>query len=767
VDFLSAGFLFALPLVALPVLIHLLNRRQKQVIHWGAMQFLLESSTRRRRLWRIDDLIVMLLRALTVMLIVLALARPQLFSSWLGSPTGRDVTLIIDGSLSTSLRSGTGVVFDKIKERAADVVSEFQDGDNVRVMLSLGSPKWLTPVGTAASTETRQQLRQMIGELKPTQATADIASSVQTALASEPAVSSRTRYVIVVTDDCAHGWQSESAARWNAVQKTIEFAEVPTVVNVLTVTSGNSEIANLSVDRIEATRNIVGVDEPVTFTVDVRNSGESPGQPVAVRWSINDEPLGITSVPALQTGQTSTVQLQHAIKVPGAYRIQCRIDHTDDVKLDDSKAMVVEVTNKVPILIVQSTDGDRDELQYLLAALGRPEDSGNVTEIRASVFEPTLVRVHDLGTINPAAFRAVMIINPGSIPELVHRRLANYVSTGGGLWVSLGDHTDVATFNTEFYNANQGLSPLPIQAPLGNAADHEQFMLVSPPSAEYGPTRLLGDIQRLDIDDVRIYRHVPFVVGENNQARVLLETNLGRPLAIEGHMGDGRIILMGLPHDLDWSSLPLCRSYVAMVHEWLWHITEPLATRRNLLPGSPIRLPVSEVDRRGFDQADAVSVAHAEDSLPTTPAAVVEMPGGEKRVIHATGDGQSSAFVFRDTVFPGNYTVTLSGIDDGQFNQGTSSPFTVIRNASESDLKTLTAENRNELAKIGGIHFVSQPWSQPQGQVAGSTMQPIAGLLLIAFVLILLCELLLAGWSARQRFDPPQRRLREAAANID
>ena len=66
---LSPAFLWALPLVAVPVLIHLFARRQRGVIRWGAMEFLLTSAIPRRRFLRLRDLLLMLLRAAIVLAI--------------------------------------------------------------------------------------------------------------------------------------------------------------------------------------------------------------------------------------------------------------------------------------------------------------------------------------------------------------------------------------------------------------------------------------------------------------------------------------------------------------------------------------------------------------------------------------------------------------------------------------------------------------------------------------------------------------------------
>src|SRR5262245_3300553 len=98
--FLSAVFCWALPLVAVPIVIHLLHRRQQRVIRWGAMQFLVDSMRRRRRIWRLDDWLLMLLRTAALLALVLALARPLVRASWLGVGPQRDVILVLDVSMS-------------------------------------------------------------------------------------------------------------------------------------------------------------------------------------------------------------------------------------------------------------------------------------------------------------------------------------------------------------------------------------------------------------------------------------------------------------------------------------------------------------------------------------------------------------------------------------------------------------------------------------------------------------------------------------------
>src|SRR5947209_12929252 len=101
-SFLNFAMLAGLAGVAIPPIIHLLNRRRYDVVDWGAMQFLQVSETTRRRLL-IEEILLMLLRMGLIGLMVLALAIPQATSPFLAAVSGRanrDVVLIFDGSYS-------------------------------------------------------------------------------------------------------------------------------------------------------------------------------------------------------------------------------------------------------------------------------------------------------------------------------------------------------------------------------------------------------------------------------------------------------------------------------------------------------------------------------------------------------------------------------------------------------------------------------------------------------------------------------------------
>src|SRR5262245_42859820 len=95
-SFLQPWLLAALPLVALPLIIHLINQRRFQTIRWAAMMFLLSAQRMARGYSRLRQWLIMLFRMLVVAGLVLAVSRP-LASGWLGSVAGgkADTTIVL------------------------------------------------------------------------------------------------------------------------------------------------------------------------------------------------------------------------------------------------------------------------------------------------------------------------------------------------------------------------------------------------------------------------------------------------------------------------------------------------------------------------------------------------------------------------------------------------------------------------------------------------------------------------------------------------
>src|SRR5271155_1869287 len=100
--FLQPWVLLGLPLVFLPIIIHLLNRLRHRPKPWAAMRFLLSATRSSTSHAKLRQFLILLCRVLAVAMLVLFLARP-LAGGWLGwalSPAPDAILLLLDHSAS-------------------------------------------------------------------------------------------------------------------------------------------------------------------------------------------------------------------------------------------------------------------------------------------------------------------------------------------------------------------------------------------------------------------------------------------------------------------------------------------------------------------------------------------------------------------------------------------------------------------------------------------------------------------------------------------
>ncbi len=120
--FLNPLLLYALPLAAVPIIIHLLNRRRYKTVRWAAMEFLLRAMKRNRRRLRMEQWLILLLRTLAILLLVLLVARPQ-FSGTTFAMSRTHHIVCVDDSASMAHRGGAGDAFESAGQAVQNLAS--------------------------------------------------------------------------------------------------------------------------------------------------------------------------------------------------------------------------------------------------------------------------------------------------------------------------------------------------------------------------------------------------------------------------------------------------------------------------------------------------------------------------------------------------------------------------------------------------------------------------------------------------------------------
>ncbi|NBV20708.1 MAG: hypothetical protein EBS05_01745 [Proteobacteria bacterium] len=173
--FLQPYLLWALPLVLVPVIIHLINRLRHKPQPWAAMMFLLQATRASTSHAKLRQWLVLLFRTLAVLALILFIARP-LAGGWLGwtlSPAPDVIIIVLDrsASMESRLAGQTITKREQAVKLLAEAAREFQDKSHLvlldsatRIPQQLASAKSLLeptltgPTDTAADLPTLLQI---------------------------------------------------------------------------------------------------------------------------------------------------------------------------------------------------------------------------------------------------------------------------------------------------------------------------------------------------------------------------------------------------------------------------------------------------------------------------------------------------------------------------------------------------------------------------------------------------------------------------------
>lgn len=255
--FLHAGLAAAgLACVAIPIIIHLLARRRRRPVMWGAMRFLLEAYRKQRRRLQLEQLLLLAARCLLVALLAAAIARPLLEGAGAigGAGASRAVYLIIDNALASGARDDADgrTALERHKRAASSVIDALGPGDRVG-LITLGAPAQSV---VAPPSPDAGAVRALVERIEPTESAADIAGALR-AVADDIARADRATIadaaLIVVISDFLTG----SADLNQPLPRALESAAADGRLRFLATEPSRASPGNVQISAVEPLRPVI------------------------------------------------------------------------------------------------------------------------------------------------------------------------------------------------------------------------------------------------------------------------------------------------------------------------------------------------------------------------------------------------------------------------------------------------------------------------------------------------------------------------------
>lgn len=546
--FLVPFFLAGLAALAVPVIIHLTRRQNREPVPFPSLMFLQrlpEPTTRRRH---VRNWPLLLLRCAALALLAAAFARPFLSrgdTELLASETGRrDVVVLLDRSYSMEYAGH----WDRALAAARDVLDQLGPQDRASLVLfDTGSEAATQP------TDDRGLLQAALADARPGPRGTRYVPALRHAERLLAASAYPRRGVVVISDFQRGGWEAEAG----------EMASVrlPHGTTVTPISVGDSTTANVMLASANFRRATEGGRERATVSARLAAQGEGAPRSVPVTLEVDGRPVAERSA-TLEANGSATVEFD-ALTLPTsrAARGVLRIP-ADALPTDDRFHFTLAPDPRLKVLVVNRGSGSSF---YLTRALAIGNSPGFAAETRRA------------GSLSAGdlAGKSVVIFDQAPLPGgEFGRRLREFVEGGGGLVVTLGEGSLGG-----WGDAVPGAGALVDRSDAGGTTvghldvGHPVFEPFSSPHSG-------------DFSTARIFRYRPMDAAKLDA--VLARFADGGVALGERRLGKGRVLIWTSTLDNRWNDLPLQPVFLPFVHQLVGYASGHTAARPWFTVGEPV-----------------------------------------------------------------------------------------------------------------------------------------------------------------------------------
>ncbi len=600
--------------VSIPIIIHLLAKRRFKRIRWAAIDFLILAEKENRRRINIQQLILLILRCLTIFLLGLLLARPYMRPTGLagvfGTEAPRHRLFVLDDSFSMSYTTGATTTFDKARSTVIRLLERsFQEAPHDRITL-LKTSRPEAPMVSNMILDEKQllELRSTIERLEPSSLPSRVDNllvQLVEGLLADPEQLNTAVYIL--SDFQSSDWLSpqhsalstqHSAATGSPLSAFDDWPEL-NMPGIFLVQVADPERPNVAITALRATQAqmVATIDSRLVATIS--NFSTQTIEEQELRVYLNDAAQPTVPVPAILPGQSADVAIDITFPEDDFQQVRVEIP-ADSLGLDDQRTAAWRVQSAIKVLLVNGEPGTRtidDEVAVLRTAL-HPE--GEVfSGVQVAIADESELN-NDAGVADLDDVHLLILANVYRLSEKTVGRIEAFVASGGGLAIFLGDQVDAQLYNERLFKNGAGLLPCQLgqvitvteaASPPGLTGDWTHPML-----------RVFSGEQNPFLSSLAFWQYFECVppgtdAGNDEESNVHIVARFSDarqlPAIVEsagGGWGRGKVLLMASSADSEWNNWPGRPSYLVAMLEMCQYAARPDRTRLNLTAGGSLRV---------------------------------------------------------------------------------------------------------------------------------------------------------------------------------
>lgn len=616
--FLDEALLGFLAVAAIPIIIHLLNRRNFKIVDWAAIRFLLDSMQKNSRRLQLRDIILLILRTLAIVLVVLAIARPLLStgSLWPGAG-GANVVILLDNSMSMSIRRGADTRFDEAKRAAENLIATLPRGSQAAVIAFNTTSRTI-----ARPSHDLSFVREAIVKARPTDGGTNLPGALAKAAAMLQGMHSGGT-IYLISDMQRNAFPTQHGAAWSAWISLLAEIHAQHNVHLVAWKIGRHTPAIISIDRLALSDPLVHADSPISLIATVVNHGPIIARNVLVSLYSGTgtgklSKVASTVIPRLD--HVSQVAISTRVATAGMERMEMRLS-PQPLPACGTRRMTISVMKHLRILLVdggqaapQGPGPRTDGAMFIRAALAANDRSTSdmMHKNGSSLIRIKTIRMEQLAGISLTNYQTVIFSDVARIPTRWAASLHSFVHRGGTMIIFVGPNVQPMNYQSVLLK-KAGLLPAALTkiAPLqlvGRDGLNLQIDNLSHPIFSFFKnqtyrTFLLQPVfkQAYGVDWSAVKKSTsmhqasssPIEATQTADNGIIARFSNGMPAILTRRVGRGTVVLFTTSAGKHWSNFPLCPAFVMVLRRTLLFAVQSSEPQLNGTVGIPmgVRVP--------------------------------------------------------------------------------------------------------------------------------------------------------------------------------
>jgi hypothetical protein len=614
VNFHNLFFLYFIPLISLPFIIYYFVKK-KYSKHLITYIPFIEMASKKMFIPRKVKIFFVLLSRLLILFFLILLFSNPFYTKFKSKDKISYTAILIDNSLSMNLKYDKNTLLDKAKQIASSFVSISSDDSFISI-----SPFSVNIDRTPVFFKDKITLINKINSIKSTFNNTDVSTSFYKTISYFNTIKNADKKIIIISD-----FSSNQSKELNLDIKQND-------IKVICFDLFKDNINNISLINAKMQDNVYAGSNFI-INAELYNASKEEVNSCVLNMHIDDKNTD-TQIIKINSKSNKVVNLNSKINENKEYKGVISIG-ADNFLEDNYRYCVLLPKNKTKILLV---DGDpsnnpyNSETYYISYALNPREDMKDCEE--------RIVTFDEFKNVDLSNYDIVFLCNISTFDEEISAKLNMFLLSGKSLIVSLGNKTDVNSFNTHLFDI--------FSVKLKSFLKGEYDIL---PGSK-------NNFSNINLDKKYFYSAKCakfFTLDKTNLLNVILEADSGNnlyPLLVEKKYKNnplyGNVFLYLTSIDFLWNDLPIRPVYVEL---WQEIIKNELSADNskffdnNLVIGSDYLYPIN-------------------DSLYNT--AQIEYPNKIIKSMTLVNKNGSKCVFVSDLNLPGFYTIKWNSIRGAQ-----------------------------------------------------------------------------------------------------